>query len=145
MSVPSKQFKRTGVPIQIARWAEPNTSESLSIPSGPRQYRMFKSDATGSPLLKEGKFGADVIRFGPREGVANHVHEGAHILFVLKGTGWVVYEGVDHELEPGLCYFVPSWVEHAIRADTELILIAVGNDHRPVDSSERLVPVEDPN
>ena len=137
----SIQSKKSGKPIQIAKWADKDATGNLSVPSGPRQREMRNSDATGSPLVVENKFGADVIRFGPNEGVPSHIHEGAHILFVIKGEGFVVYEGVEHRLEPGLCYFVPGMVEHAIKAESELILIAVGNDHRPVDSWERMEPV----
>jgi quercetin dioxygenase-like cupin family protein len=128
-------------PIQIARWCDSLDDGTLVVASGPRLLPMCNSDGTGTPLVKEAKFGADVIRFGPRQGVGNHVHEGAHILFVIKGEGWVDYEGMEHRLEPGLCYFVPGLTQHAIRADTELVLIAVGNDHRALDSVERMEPV----
>ncbi|MDD3040661.1 cupin domain-containing protein [Bacteroides sp.] len=128
-------------PIQITRWADMLENEVLSVPSGVRPIKMCNSDGTGSPLVKIDKFGADVIRFPAGQGVMNHTHEGAHILFAIKGTGFVEYDGVDYALEPGVCYLVPSMVDHAIKATTELILIAVGNDHRALDSVERMEPV----
>lgn len=70
----------------------------------------------------------------------NHTHVGSHILFVIKGSGYVTYEGRDHVLKPGVCYMVPSMVRHAIRATDELIIIAVGNDHRHLGSAERMEP-----
>jgi len=124
--------------IQISRWANIATDGTLDVPSGVRPIQMCSSDGTGAPLVKTGTFGADVIRFGPGKGVTNHTHEGAHILFVIKGSGFVEYEGVDHALEPGVCYLVPSMADHAIKATTELVLIAVGNDHRALDSQDRL-------
>ena len=124
--------------IQISRWADLTEDGAISVPSGVRPIQMCNSDGTGSPLVKSDKFGADVIRFGAGEGVTNHTHEGAHILFVIKGSGFVEYDGVDHVLEPGVCYLVPSMVDHAIKATTELVLIAVGNDHRALDSQDRL-------
>ena len=124
--------------IQISRWADMLDDETLSVPSGVRPIQMCSSDGTGSPLVKIDTFGADVIRFDAGKGVTNHTHEGAHILFVIKGRGFVEYDGVDHVLEPGVCYLVPSMVDHAIKATTELVLIAVGNDHRALDSEERL-------
>ena len=105
-------------------------------------YQMHESDGTGKPLVKHGKFGADLVRFAAGEGVRMHTHEGAHILFCLKGEGWVDYGPEPRPLAPGLCYLVPSQQPHAIRADTDLLLIAVGDDHRPVDSTERLTVVE---
>ncbi len=124
--------------IQIAKWANLEKNGLLSVESGVRPIQMKHSDGTGFPLLKDGAFGADIIRFEAGKGVANHTHMGAHILFVIKGTGFVDYEDVPQPLEPGLCYFVPSNVKHAIRATTELVLIAVGNDHQVLDSEKRL-------
>jgi mannose-6-phosphate isomerase-like protein (cupin superfamily) len=124
-------------PIQISRWAEVK-DDNIVVASGARPIQMRNSDGTGLPLLKDDLFGADVIRFGPGKGVGNHVHIGAHILFVIKGRGFVDYDGVPYRLEPGLCYLVPKFVDHAIRAETELVLIAVGNDHRSLASEERM-------
>lgn len=128
-------------PIQIAKWADAAADGTLSVKSGPLPHKMCNSDGTGISLLKFQKFGADIIRFAANEGVMNHTHAGDHILFVIKGTGFVEYNGVDHELEPGVCYMIPGHVDHAIKAKTELLLIAVGNDHVPVDSIERMTPV----
>ena len=127
-------------PIQMAKWAELGDGGDLLVRSGPHVIAMCNSDGTGTPLVKHGLFGADVIRFGPNEGVMSHTHAGDHILFVIKGCGFVEYDGVDHVLEPGVCYLVPGTVDHAIKATSELVLIAVGNDHRPLDSDDRMVP-----
>lgn len=134
----NKVIKAVVPDIQISRWADLGADGTLSIPSGIRPIQMCSSDGTGSPLVKIDTFGADVIRFDAGKGVTNHTHEGAHILFVIKGSGFVEYDGVDHALEPGVCYLVPSMVDHAIKATTELVLIAVGNDHRALDSQDRL-------
>lgn len=124
--------------IQVAKWGHMNTNGDIAIESGVRPIQMCNSDGTGTPLLRYKHFGADVIRFGAGEGVKNHVHEGDHILFVVKGEGFVEYHGKDTPLYPGLCYLVPGNVDHAIKATTELILIAVGNNHRTLDSIERM-------
>lgn len=125
-------------PFQIAQWATPDDDGALRVDGGVRAIQMANSDGTGSPLVKNNTFGADVIRFGPGEGVVNHTHVGAHILFVIKGDGVVEYEGVEHALRPGLCYMIPSMVRHAIRAKSDLVLIAVGDDHRDLASVERM-------
>ena len=105
-------------------------------------FEMHNSDGTGQPLVKHGKFGADLVRFKAGEGVGEHVHEGSHILFCLDGKGFVDYGPQPHRLSPGVCYLVPGLQPHAIRATTDLLLIAVGDDHRPVDSPERLDMVD---
>jgi quercetin dioxygenase-like cupin family protein len=127
-------------PLQINKWAE-ELDGKIVVSSGVRPIKMCNSDGTGFSLLKEGKFGADIIRFAAGKGVMNHTHEGSHILFVIKGEGYVEYEGVDYELKPGVCYLIPSMADHAIKAISELILIAVGNDHRLLDSKDRMEPV----
>lgn len=130
--------KQTEDGLQIAKWADASADCNLMVKGGALPFQMHHSDGTGQPLLKDGKFGADIIRFAAGKGVMNHTHEGAHILIVIKGEGFVEYNGVDYDLEPGLCYLIPGNVDHAIKATTELMMIAVGNDHRPVDSSARL-------
>lgn len=92
---------------------------------------MAHSDGTARALLLYKKFGMDVIRFDAGKGVATHTHEGDHILVVLKGDGFVEYNGVDHPLSAGTTYMVPGSVPHAIKATSELVMLAIANDHRP--------------
>ncbi len=102
---------------------------------------MANSGGLGKALVSLNEFGADLIYFSQGKGVQNHTHEGDHILFTLSGTGYVIFEGEEHELEPGVCYLVPGNVDHAIKAETDLVLIACGNKHFPVDSPLRMTPV----
>jgi quercetin dioxygenase-like cupin family protein len=125
-------------PIQIEKWAEVNADGSISVPVGPLPIQMHNSDGTGRALLKDGPFGADIIRFAQGKGVRNHTHAGAHILFVIKGSGIVEYNGVEHNLRPGVCYMIPGLVDHAIKADAELVMLVVGNDHQSLASASRL-------
>ena len=112
--------------------------------------RMLHSDGTAKPLVLEpatsawvGAFGADVIRFAAGGGVGRHTHPGAHILFCLAGRGFVEYGLTKHHLEPGFCYLIESNIKHAIEATTDLVLLAVGNDHQPAASKKRLRVVDD--
>ena len=127
--------------IQTAFWADCRKDDTIEVHSGVRPIQMCNSDGTGSPLLTYKGFGADVIRFDAGKGVMNHIHVGDHILFVIKGRGLVEYNGVDHSLYPGICYLVPGHVDHTIKAETELILIAVGNNHQKLDSKDRMTPL----
>lgn len=105
----------------------------------PATRPMHHSDALGAPLLHDGeRFGADVIEFPPGGKVAMHSHPGAHCLFCTAGAGWVI---TDHprRITVGDCYLIRSGEPHAVEASKRgLRLIVVGNDHRPVDSAERL-------
>lgn len=111
---------------------------------GPLPRPMVSSDATGLALAKVGGFGADLIRFPAGGEVRPHTHPGDHILVVVSGSGWVDYDGVPHALEAGVLYLVPGSVPHGIRAETELTLLSIANDHRPVDAESRLEMVDAP-
>ena len=137
-----------------AKWANFEKGQLKSF-EGEQPLKMQHSDGTALPLVLDDstpkKFGADVVRFRAGEGVELHTHIGSHILLVTKGEGVLIYEGKHgldgiaherHDMFPGMIYLVPSNVPQAIEAKTELVLIAVGNDHRPADSSERLEIVQ---
>lgn len=115
--------------IQVAR---------MHAPAGRLPVQMAKSQGTALPLLKSGDFGADLIRFAPGEGVAEHTHPGDHILVCISGEGWVDYDGEPTRLEPGVCYYVPGAVRHAIRSESELTLLSVANAHIDAGSPQRL-------
>ena len=118
------------------------TQARFDAPAGVLEIKMVDSDATAKPLLKHGCFGADIIRFPPNGKIADHIHPGSHMLFVLSGFGWVDYEGVPTRLKPGVCYLIPAGIRHGIRATTELTLLAVGDDHREAGAAERLTLCE---
>jgi len=137
-------------PYLSAKFAAPSSAYGgeLCISAVELPEEMYESDATGKALVSHGNFGADIIRFPPGGGVRSHTHPGAHILFCLRGYGYVTYgpetDQQRHRLLPGVCYLIPSEWPHAIDADEiePLVLIAVGNDHRPVYSSARMTPVD---
>lgn len=138
-----KKLENKPLPPKMAYWAKTDdASQNLLIESGARPVKMCHSDGTGQPLFSYNGFGADIIRFAAHEGVKNHTHEGDHILFVIKGHGFVEYNGIEYAMQPGLCYLIEGEIDHAIKATTDLVLIVVGNNHHPLDSEQRLTPIE---
>jgi quercetin dioxygenase-like cupin family protein len=100
---------------------------------------MVASQGMGLPLVAVDKFGADILRFEPGHKTLMHTHPGDHILFVVKGAGFLIFDGEFYKLSAGDCYFVPGSVPHQVGATiAELLLLSVANNHRPVDSKERL-------
>lgn len=102
---------------------------------------MHESDAKGLPLLHNGdSFGADVIEFPPMGMVPMHTHPGDHVLFCVAGSGYVTIGiSAPDAISQGDCYLIRSMEPHAVSAGQHgLRLIVVGNNHRPVDSKERL-------
>jgi len=111
---------------------------------GPQPIAMHASDATARELVAtpSGTFGADLLRFPPGGAVPMHTHVGDHILLVISGTGYVSTPDSRVRLGPGVIYLVPSNLPHEITADSELVLIAIGNDRRAPASPERLQLVD---
>ncbi len=129
--------------LQFTEWAKFDAEKDALVSfSGELPIQMAHSDGTAKPLILDestaSMFGADIIRFAAGKGVGLHKHIGAHILMVTKGTGVLTYEETKHDMYEGMIYLVPSNIPHAINAITELVLIAIGNDHRAADSNERL-------
>lgn len=127
--------------LKQAKWASFENG-NFKLIGGEQIIQMKHSYGTALPLVVDdsipNKFGADIIRFPAGKGVGLHTHIGAHILMVTKGTGILTYGEEKHQMFPGMIYLVPSNVPHAIEATTGLVLVAIGNDHRPADSEEGL-------
>jgi len=99
---------------------------------------MVGSQALGIGLVKDGRFAADMLKFEPGQCTSVHTHPGDHILFVVNGNGFLLYDGDRYDLIEGACYFVPGAIPHQVSATSIMFLLSVSNDHRTVDSAERL-------
>lgn len=100
--------------------------------------QMQNSQAMGIPLVLDKFFGADMLVFQPWETTETHTHEGDHILFVVSGSGILIFDGALNVIYEGDCYFVPGSVPHKVSASGEtLYLLSVANYHQPVDSQVR--------
>lgn len=109
--------------------------QKLNWQEGTNWQSMHLSHGLGLPLVGDGKFAADMLRFEPGKSTALHTHPGDHILFVVDGSGYLVFGGTHHNLSQGDCYYVPGSVPHQVGAMGEtLVLLSVANDHRPVGS-----------
>lgn len=134
--------------LKWAIWANVDNDGCIHSVSGELEIQMSNSQGTARPLLFDNSgskpFGIDQVRFAPGEGVALHTHVGSHFLLVTRGFGKLTYYDEEYDMYPGFCYCIESGDPHAIDAakDSELVLVAVGNDHRDADSHERLEIVE---
>lgn len=100
---------------------------------------MIGSEATGLPLVKQGDFGADMLHFESSQKTSLHTHPGNHILFVVEGGGYLVFNEEKHDLVQGTCYLVPGESPHQVVAGGfGMILLSIADKHCNVDSEERL-------
>lgn len=101
-----------------------------------------KHGARGAAFGRE--IGGDIIKMEAGTAFPLHVHEGAHILYILEGTGYVHIDGADLLVQPGDMAYIPAGYFHAVRAThgETLTLVSVGYPHHKVDSRARMKVVE---
>lgn len=99
---------------------------------------MHGSQGVGLPLVKYGSFGADMIRLEDGQFTEVHTHPGDHILFVVEGAGYVLFDGKLFPLVEGDCYFIPGGAAHQVGSESLILLLSVASNHFPVSSSDRL-------
>ena len=133
--------------LSVAEFATVSPEGYLVPKRGPFPVQMAKSQGTALPLIEiKSGLGVDLIHFKAGEGVAMHVHPGAHILNVFSGEGELDYYDQTYPLRAGMVYRICSQEPHAVHAsltsDEGMTIQVIGNDHRPADSSERLDLVE---
>ena len=71
-------------------------------------------------------------RLTPGSHIGLHTHEGnSEIIFVLSGTGKVLYDGAYETLAPGSCHYCPMGHEHSLinDSDADLCFYAVVPEH----------------
>ncbi|MBU5435454.1 cupin domain-containing protein [Pseudoflavonifractor sp. MSJ-37] len=56
----------------------------------------------------------------PGASVGLHTHEdSSEIIYILEGTGKVLYDGEWSELHPGLCHYCPKGHSHSVVNDSD--------------------------
>lgn len=69
----------------------------------------------------------------PGASIGLHKHEtSSEAIFILQGTGKVLFNGEYELVEPGVCHYCPKGQEHSLINDGEedLIFFAVVPEHR---------------
>lgn len=132
--------------LNITSWAEAIESKDgkqlLSVSLTERPSKMAHSSATGEGLVSNGYLGADVIHVQAGKGFVPHTHPGDHLLIIVGGEGTITYDGKIYPTHAGQIYMIEGRVPHAVGAITDHVILAVGAPHRPIDSEDRMKPVE---
>lgn len=132
-------------PLEIATWAKSSIgddSTGIRVDHGPLAVPMHgTASASGLELATNGEIGADLIRLPAGEGFVPHTHPGHHVLTVVAGTGTMTYGGRIHETHAGQTLLIEGEVPHAVGAITDHLIVAVGAPHKPIDATDRMMPV----
>lgn len=132
--------------LRIVNWAKnlgvKDKEQLLAIGTTTLPVEMQHSVATGQGLVSNGDMGVDLIRLGAGEGFVPHTHPGDHLLIVVAGEGTISYNGTVYPTEAGQVYLLDGGIPHGVGAITDHVILAVGSPHKPVDSPDRMAPVE---
>lgn len=98
--------------------------------------------ATGLPLHTNGNLGADILFVRGGDEFPVHTHPGDHLLYCLAGHGTITVAGITYKIKPGDIYMVEGMIPHAVGAETDHVLVAIGSPHKPVDAPDRMTWVD---
>ena len=89
------------------------------------------------------------LTMDPNSGFERHVHPHNHVLAILEGSGFLVYDrgdGVDErlEFEEGDVFNVPGTNEHAVTAGPDgITMLSIGSPSMRLIDPERMVFIEE--
>ena len=64
-----------------------------------------------------------LFTFAPGQELSEHTASVPAAIHVLRGTGTVVLDGVEHEAAAGHLYYMPADLRHAVQATGELVFL----------------------
>lgn len=137
--------------LQIERWAlagdtipplnlgpagsiSPGALQALLVGVGARSVQLAGSEATGQPLLTNGRIGVDVIRIPAGKGFGPRALSSDRVLIVAGGMGTIALGGKVYPTQAGEVFVIDADVPHAITARSDHVLLTVGAPHEPVGS-----------
>ena len=93
------------------------------------------------------ELGADAIEMQPGSAFPLHVHEGDHVLYVIRGEGVVHVDGRDHRVREGDTITIAAEYPHGVRARNDgsspLLFLAVGHPHKHLSARDRMRLVDE--
>lgn len=129
--------QRSGHGVEIMNLDE--VAERLVLGGG---VNVHGAPAKGFAIHSNGHLGCDVLYVKAGDQFPIHVHPGDHLLQCLAGTGTITVAGVTYQVKPGDIYMVEGMIPHAVGAETDHVLLAIGSPHKPIDSPERMTFVD---
>lgn len=92
------------------------------------------------------EFGADVIEMQPGSAFPFHTHPGDHLLFILRGMGFVHIDGKDRHVATGDTVFIGGDHVHGVKTDpqctTTFVFLAAGHPHKHIGATDRMTLVD---
>ncbi len=100
-----------------------NNMEEKVLPEfkgGKKEYRAFMYTDPANKIMKG--------RLIPGASIGLHTHDtGSEIIYILEGTGTVIYDDTTETLSAGTCHYCPKGHTHSLmnNTDKDLIFFAV--------------------
>ncbi len=70
-------------------------------------------------------FATRMFRVEPGGNTPYHAHDWEHEIYVLEGSGELLYEGEFHQLKPGIAAFVPPRTKHSFRSQEGMRFLCI--------------------
>jgi quercetin dioxygenase-like cupin family protein len=61
--------------------------------------------------------------FAPGQELSEHTASVPAAIQILEGRGMVVLDGTAHEATPGMLFYMPAEMRHAVRASEDLVML----------------------
>jgi quercetin dioxygenase-like cupin family protein len=61
--------------------------------------------------------------FAAGQELSEHTASVPAVIHILDGDGRVVLDGVEHEAGPGMLFYMPADLRHAVQAETALVML----------------------
>ena len=61
--------------------------------------------------------------FAAGQELSEHTASVPAVIHILDGAGRVVLDGVTHEAGPGMLFYMPAELRHAVQAETPLVML----------------------
>jgi mannose-6-phosphate isomerase-like protein (cupin superfamily) len=83
--------------------------------------------------------GCDFIWLQPESGFPMHTHAGDHILYVIRGAGFVHIDGRDIPVGVGDVIHIPAEYPHRVwTSGSTLLIAATGHPHKEIEAQDRM-------
>lgn len=92
---------------------------------GARFPELLADSILSQTLYSTGNAKVVLFGFAPGQSLSEHTASVPAIIHVLAGSGSIELGGNQHDLGPGSWIYIPSRLEHAVRADGEMRMLLI--------------------
>jgi quercetin dioxygenase-like cupin family protein len=85
--------------------------------------QLAEGGIVSKPLVENEHHKIVHFTFAAGQELSEHTASVPAVIHILEGEGVVTLDGVEHEAAPGMLYYMPAELRHAIQARTSLVML----------------------